>query len=147
MHRAARLYVDEEALHRPEWVVYGEVVVEVLHQQQFVGQNDVHRLVPVPFDVVHELADGHVKLLHLARQVHAGGQDLLRVEVHRGVVEVEALEVVERSPGHALGHRRLEALAKVLQVELVGTEQGALLFRSQEEVIVRLVLEGEGSDL
>lgn len=120
----------------------GQVVVQVLHEEQFIGQDDVHGLRTVSFDVVHKLSDGYVELLHFACEVNACGQDLLRMVVHGRVVEIEPFEVMESSSGHTFRHWRLESLAKVLQVQFVGTEKSAFLFGRQEEVVLCLVLKG-----
>lgn len=70
---AARLDVDEKALDGPEWIVHGQIVVELLHEEQLIGQNDVHGFDAIAFDVGHELTDGHIELFRFARQIHARG--------------------------------------------------------------------------
>lgn len=80
LHLTARFDVDEEAFDGSERVVHGEVVVELLHEQKFVAENYVHRLVPVAFDVRHELLDGHVELLDFAREVNASGTEMMAMK-------------------------------------------------------------------
>ena len=73
--RAPRLHVEQEALERPVEVVYGEMEVELLDQQQL--EVDDHVGVVVAFfhriarDVLHKLRNGDVKLLDFACQIDA----------------------------------------------------------------------------
>ena len=69
--RETGLDVDHQTLQRPKRVMDCQVIVELLHQQQLVVQDDGGGPLAVALQVAHELVHGHVELLHFARQVHA----------------------------------------------------------------------------
>ena len=56
--------------------------LELLHQQQLVVEDDLGGPLLVALDVGHELGHGHVELLHFAREIDTGDQDLLGVMIH-----------------------------------------------------------------
>lgn len=76
-HFGSRLDVNEKSFDGPERIVNRELVVELLHEQQFIVENDVHCLVAVAFDVVAELLDRHVELFDFAGEVGAGGPEII----------------------------------------------------------------------
>lgn len=51
--------------------MYRQMEIQLLHQQQFIVQNDIGRLLTVAFNIRHELLDGNVKFLHFAGEVYA----------------------------------------------------------------------------
>lgn len=59
------LYVYHQAFHRPERIVDGQVVVQLLHQEQFVVQNNVRCFLSIAFDVGYKLWNRDVELLNL----------------------------------------------------------------------------------
>ena len=48
------------------------MVVELVHQQEFKGQDGVGKLFSVPFKVPHKLGDGDIELFHFTGQIHTG---------------------------------------------------------------------------
>lgn len=54
--------------------------------------------------------------------------------VHRRVVQIEPLEVVERRADDALGHGRLEAPTEVAHVQLIVAQQNVFLFGRQKVI-------------
>lgn len=66
LHLAASLNIDKETLDRSEWVVHGEIIVELLHQKQLVAEDNVHCLVPVALHICYKLLDGDVEFLYFA---------------------------------------------------------------------------------
>lgn len=87
------LKINKQPLQGSEWIVHSEMVVQLIHQQQFKPQDDVRKLLPISLQIADKLSDGDVELLHLAGQVHTGEHQVAGVVVHEGVVDVEPLEV------------------------------------------------------
>lgn len=92
------LQVDKESFHRSVRVVDRQVVLQLLHQQEFIIEDDTARLFPVAFHVRHELIHGHIKLLHFACQVHTRHEDEFGVIVHHRVIQIKALIILKGCP-------------------------------------------------
>lgn len=51
----------------------GEIVVKLLHQKQFIAENDLGGFVPVALNVRHKLLNGDIEFLNLGSEIHASG--------------------------------------------------------------------------
>lgn len=62
------------------------------------------------------------------------------MEVHRRIVEIKSLEIVERSADCVFWHRRLKSLAELSKTQLILPQQDTLLEGIQEERLNLFIL-------
>ena len=62
--------INEETLQRPVWIVYRQVIIQLLHEQQFLGKNQISGHFGVILYVANEVCDRDIELLDLTSQIY-----------------------------------------------------------------------------
>ena len=70
------------------------MVVELVHQQEFKGQDGVGKLFSVPFKVPHKLGDGDIELFHFTGQIHTS-QPVETTEKYMTVHIIQKIKTVK----------------------------------------------------